>query len=196
MNRNEKETRKPNPHNDANRLSKMTWWYLRDLYKVGYSRPITQDDIYQTIQHHESQRIGERFTNLWNQELKTQNPSIIRLFYNAYGPSVLTLGILFSISETINRCFQPLFLGAFLNYFIDEPMPKEEAYMYAGAIVLCSLIPVLTFNPFIHFIFEVGMKLRVGCSRLIYDKVSLHFLFSVISNDKIRDIFLDLDLIH
>lgn len=170
MNRNEKETRKPNPHTKANRFSKMTWWYMRELYKTGYSRPITSDDIYQTIHHHESERISEKFTKLWDQELQSRNPSVIRMFYNAYGASVLSLGILFSISETVNRCFQPLFLGAFLNYFI-EPMPKHEAYLYAAAIVMCSLIPVLTFNPFIHYIFEIGMKLRVGCSRLVYDKV-------------------------
>lgn len=171
MNRGAKQSQNANPHVEANRLSKMTWWWIRDLYKTGYRRPITETDIYQTISHHKSERVGARFRELWNQELESGDPSVLRLHYRAYGKPILIWGMLFSVSETLNRCFQPLFLGALLSYFVEPEMPKSEAYLYASGIVFCSLVPVLTFSPYVYYVFEMSMKLRTGSSRLIYDKV-------------------------
>lgn len=170
---NEQSTKqKPiNPHNNASRFSKMTFWWCRDLYKIGLQRPITDEDVYQTIGHHESERIANRFSKLWAQELKSSSPSTLRMFYNAYGAPLLIFGLLFSVTETLARCIQPLILGELLTYFADENASKSSAYLYASGIVICSLVPVLTFHPYIYFIFELAMKIRIGCSRLVYDKV-------------------------
>jgi hypothetical protein len=172
---NQKSTKqKPiNPHNNASRLSKMSYWWCRDLYKVGLKRPITDEDVYETIGHHESERISQRFTKLWEQELKSSNPSTLRMFFNAYGWKITIFGLLFSITESFVRCAQPLILGELLTYFASEDRSKTSAYLYASGIVLCSLIPVLTFHPYIYFVFEVAMKIRIGSTRLVYDKVSL-----------------------
>lgn len=160
-----------NPHSRASRLSKMMFWWCRDIYRVGLKRPITDEDVYETLNHHESERIASRFSKLWDQEMKSKNPSTLRMFFNAYGWPVLIYGLLFSVCESFTRCAQPLLLGELLTYFSDENRTKSSAYMYAGGIVVCSLIPVMTFHPYIYYIFEIGMKIRIGCSRLVYDKV-------------------------
>jgi hypothetical protein len=97
------------------------------------------------------------------------------MFYRAYGFWALLIGLMFSITETLNRCAQPLFLGALLTYFVDPETSKREAYFYASGIVICSLIPALTFHPFVYRIFEIGTNLRIGSSRLVYDKVNSTF---------------------
>uniref|UniRef100_A0A1B0EXV1 Uncharacterized protein n=1 Tax=Phlebotomus papatasi TaxID=29031 RepID=A0A1B0EXV1_PHLPP len=43
--------------------------------------------------------------------------------------------------------------------------------MYAVGIILSSLIPVVIFHPFILYIFQHGMKIRVGTCALMYKKV-------------------------
>jgi ATP-binding cassette, subfamily C (CFTR/MRP), member 4 len=176
MNHKEPRQKVKNPQNEANRLSKMSFWWLRSLYKIGLTRTITEDDIYETLKDHESEKIATKFTRLWSDELKKKNPSVLRMFYRAYGFWALLIGLMFSITETLNRCAQPLFLGALLTYFVDPETSKRDAYFYASGIVICSLIPVLTFHPFIYYIFEVGMKIRIGSSRLVYDKVIRHLL--------------------
>jgi ATP-binding cassette, subfamily C (CFTR/MRP), member 4 len=173
MNHKEHQQRPSDPHKDASRISKMSFWYTRKLYQNGLSRPILPEDVYETSNSHESNRIAEKFSDLWKQELKTKNPSVLRMFYNAYGGPMLLIGFLFSIVETINRCAQPLFLGALLSYFADPSISRETAYLYASGIVLCSLIPVITFHPFIYYIMETGLKIRIGASRLVYDKVKV-----------------------
>lgn len=172
MNHKDQQMRPEHPQSKANRISKMSFWWLRGLFKTGLTKTITEGDVYQTLKEHEAEQIANKFTFLWEQELKKKNPSVLRMFYNAYGLPVLSIGLTFSIVETLNRCVQPLFLGALLSYFVDPEITKFDAYMYATGIVMGSLIPVLTFHPFMYYIMEHGMKIRIGSSRLVYDKVS------------------------
>lgn len=171
MNHKAQQSKPENPQAKASRFSKMTFWWLIGLYRKGLKETIKEDDIYETLKQHESDKIAVKFTNLWEDEMKQKNPSVLRMFYRAYGFPVLSIGLIFSITETLNRCAQPLFLGALLSYFVDPDISRDSAYLYATGIVVCSLIPVLTFHPFIYFIMEHGMKLRIGSSRLVYDKV-------------------------
>ena len=172
MDHKEQQKRPEHPQRNANRVSKMTFWWLRGLYKKGLTKTITEGDVYETLKSHEAEKIADKFTRLWDQELKKKDPNVLRMFYNAYGFRVLSVGLTFSIVETLNRCAQPLFLGALLSYFVDPEITKFHAYMYAMGIVFGSLLPVLTFHPFIYYIMEHGMKIRIGSSRLVYDKVS------------------------
>lgn len=161
-----------NPKKNAPRISLMTFFWIRNIFKIGLQRPITVSDVYEPLSCHESEKISEKFQTLWDKEVKKKEPSVLSMIYGAYGNGILFVGLAFSLLETLNRCAQPLFLGALLTYFVDETVSKDMALMYASGIVLCALIPVLTFHPFIYYIMESGMKIRIGCSRLIYDKVS------------------------
>lgn len=68
---------------------------------------------------------------------------------------------------------QPLFLGGLLSYFVpgQNIITRQDAYLYAAGIIFCSLIPVLTFHPFILHIYEKGTQMRLACTGLLYKKV-------------------------
>lgn len=146
--------------------------YLRDLFGEGFKRDLDENDIYNVLQEHEGERISIKFTSLWEEELKRRKPNIFRVYLRAYGYIFLIWGLLFSIVETAIRIAQPLFLGALLTYFSTEhtEMDKYDAYIYAGGIVLGAFLPVITFHPFILYVVETAMKLRIGSSRLLYKK--------------------------
>lgn len=94
------------------------------------------------------------------------------MFYRAYGFWTIGAGIIFSLIDTSVKCTQPLFLGALISYFVgDAEVSKDQAYQYAVGIAIYSLIPVLIFHPFILYIFEVALKLRLGSCGLVYQKV-------------------------
>lgn len=153
--------------------------WLKGLFKMGMKATITEQDIYNNLDEHNSKPISDMFSSLWEDELKRNSPSVLRMFYRAYGFGVISIGLLFSINETIMRCIQPLFLGAMISYFVGEKdnVSKSEAYYYAAGIAVCSLIPVITFHPFILYIIETGMKIKLGCQALVYKKVSFKILF-------------------
>lgn len=82
------------------------------------------------------------------------------------------------------RVSVPLCLGGMITYFAELRQPPQEdglnasgpaskqlAYYYATGIVVFTVIPVFVFHPFILYIFQAGLKIRVGCCSLIYKKV-------------------------
>ncbi|XP_055678742.1 ATP-binding cassette sub-family C member 4-like [Lutzomyia longipalpis] len=166
-------TRKRNPVQDASFMSKRLFLYLVDLFRIGRNRSIEDSDIYETLPEHKSEGLSDKFHKLWTEELKRKSPSLLRMYTRAYGWSVIGLGFLFCIIETTTRIAQPLCLGGLVTYFSpgETTVTKSEAYMYAVGIILSSLIPVCIFHPFILFIFQQGMKIRVATCTLMYEKV-------------------------
>lgn len=65
---------------------------------------------------------------------------------------------------------QPLFLGYLLRYYNTSEVSKNEAYLYALGIILCSAVNVFVVHPYMMAILHMGMKMRVACCSLIYRK--------------------------
>lgn len=63
-------------------------------------------------------------------------------------------------------------LGGLVMYFRpgQTDITEQEAYLYAGAIVVCNLLPAVTFHPYCLYILQIGMKIRLGCSAMLYKK--------------------------
>lgn len=76
------------------------------------------------------------------------------------------------MTETVFRLIQPLCLGNLVAYFApgQTEYTKQEAYWYAGGIIVSSAYQVLTSHPFFLWLLEVGARMRVGCSGLVYRK--------------------------
>lgn len=161
-----------NPVQNASFISRRTFWWLKDIFRAGHRKEITEEMLYETLPEHRSQPLADQFERLWAQELQRPQPRLLRAFMRGYGAVTLFWGLLFSILETANRVAQPLFLGGLVSYFSPDQteISEREAYGYAAGVIICALIPVITFHPFILFIFQIGMKLRIGCSCLIYNK--------------------------
>ena len=63
-------------------------------------------------------------------------------------------------------------IGRLLQYYSNIPvMTKEDAYLYAGGVVLCSGFLIFITHPYMLGILHIGMKMRVACCTLIYRKV-------------------------
>lgn len=47
---------------------------------------------------------------------------------------------------------------------------QEQAFWYAGGVVLCSLVNILFAHPYMMGVLHLGMKIRVACCSIIYRK--------------------------
>lgn len=72
----------------------------------------------------------------------------------------------------MHRLLQPLALGQLIAYYIpgQTELTKQEAYLYAGGVVLCSALNVFLVHPYMMGVLHLGMKMRVACCSLIYRK--------------------------
>ncbi|XP_018785664.1 PREDICTED: probable multidrug resistance-associated protein lethal(2)03659 [Bactrocera latifrons] len=173
MNRTRKKIERPtNPYPTVNLLSRWSFWWMRDIFRLGLKGPLREEDLYQNRQSLDSERLTDKFSKLWEEERLHKKPSILRVIGRAYGSVFLPLGVLYSITESICKAIQPLLLGGLVAYFVEGQTTTTEldAYKLAAGIVLCSVIPVFSFHPFIFYIFQVGTKIRIGLSGLIYRK--------------------------
>ncbi|CAH2099846.1 unnamed protein product [Euphydryas editha] len=75
-------------------------------------------------------------------------------------------------NDTLTKIAQPIFLGWLVEYYSPDQntVKPTEAYLYAGAVVLCSALNVFVVHPYMMAILHMGMKFRVACCSLIYRK--------------------------
>ncbi|XP_049950812.1 probable multidrug resistance-associated protein lethal(2)03659 [Schistocerca serialis cubense] len=176
MNEKEDTDAIPHPRGSANPLSALTFWWTLKTFKTGLKRDIEIEDLYAPLKEHKSSLLGERFERLWKQDCrravkKNRSPSYLRVMLSAYGWKYMMYGCIRAVLELFVRVAQPLFLGLLLQYFSPgSTMPVSEAYLYATAVILCSLISAIVIHPYMMAMFHLGLKMRVASCSLLYRK--------------------------
>ncbi|XP_061396384.1 probable multidrug resistance-associated protein lethal(2)03659 [Musca vetustissima] len=168
----EKDERKPNPLLEASFLSKWFFWWTRETFKRGYREQLQPEDLYAHIPTLDSRSVSFALIKHWEKEVRRKKPNLLHMIFRAYGWKFVPICILYSILEISIHSSQPLFLGGLVSYFAEgqTDISKQQAYLYATGIVVCSLVATLCFHPFMFYLFEVGTRIRLACSGLVYRK--------------------------
>lgn len=69
-----------------------------------------------------------------------------------------------------NSVTQPLFLGGLIAYYSKANGNINEAYLYAGGVIVCSCLNVLIVHPYMLSQLHTGMKMRIAACSMIYRK--------------------------
>ena len=86
----------------------LTFSWIRPLLKVGNTRPLVMDDLYELPEQDSSDSIYRRFRHYWSEQISKSKPSLISAFFHAFGKPFIAAGGLKFIHD---NC---LFLGPFL----------------------------------------------------------------------------------
>ncbi|KAG5889081.1 hypothetical protein JTB14_004925 [Gonioctena quinquepunctata] len=163
---------KKNPYDRANVLSKTFFWWLLPYFVKGYKRELTEDDMYQHRNVHDSGKLGESLEAAWHYQVThRKNPSLIRALCRVFQLEIFFLWIIAFLSEAI-RLFQPMLISMLLTFYDQNEIAenKNDLYLYSGLIVLSSLLNVLLIHYFNLRIMQVGMKMRIASCSLVYRK--------------------------
>ena len=77
------------------------------------------------------------------------------------------------LSQDALRIIQPVLLGYLVSYFsADSTMSMRDAFLYALGVSLCSVVGSFFMTPFVFLRSLYGMRLRVACTALVYNKVN------------------------
>lgn len=175
----DKKYEKPkHPRASANIISSLTFWWILGIFKKGFKRDLETTDIFEPLHEHKSDYLGDKIEKYWNQEVqqaeqKNRRPSLFRVIAKCFGVRIMAYGLILLVMEIFLRASQPLFLGRLIQFFGGSHTHKvslEEAYIFAGGIVLCSALNIFVIHPYMMAIFHMGMKIRVACCSLIYRK--------------------------
>lgn len=187
----EKFEKKKNPREGANPLSALTFTWILRTFWVGYRRDLEVTDLYKPLKEHTSNILGEKIAAIWEAECEATNkerqrvmkkgtkfedeskvkgPSLLKVLIKCFGARIMFYGIILVIMEITLRVLQPLFLGRLLRYYNTKEISKNDAYLYATGVILCSAINIFVVHPYMMAILHMGMKMRVACCSLIYRK--------------------------
>lgn len=174
MNKSESNIKRSgNPYDEANWLSKFCYWWLKDLFIVGFSKSITEEEICSCSKQHKSKECTENFNQIWQEELRNSQPSLLKTIMKFCGLKIILIGIPISILELICKLSAPIMLGYLIAYFTDNPyqITKNGAFLLATGIIATQLMQVILYYPFKFYIYIEAIKVKIACCSLIYDKI-------------------------
>ncbi|XP_052753847.1 ATP-binding cassette sub-family C member 4-like [Galleria mellonella] len=176
MESSKKKQRPSHPRARANPLSALTFGWTLPIFWSGLKKEMEEHDLYEPLEEHSSGPLGDKFARLWEEEVaragSKRTPSLLRVILRAYAARCMVYGIILLVMECGIRIAQPVFLGKLVEYYSPggQTIKRNEAYFYAGGVVLCSALNVFVVHPYMMAILHMGMKFRVACCSLIYRK--------------------------
>ncbi|XP_068628985.1 ATP-binding cassette subfamily C member 4-like [Battus philenor] len=167
-----------NPHDKANILSKVFLLWSFSLFRKGYKRGLTLEDLFQARSGDQSGRLGDRLEEAWQKELENANrngskPSLSRAIFRSFWFEYMICGFLVGILFIILWPLVPYTLALFIGYFSGEKTPENyrNAHIHNFLMNLLSITTALIL-PHLHLIQgRVGMRVRIACCSIVYRKI-------------------------
>ncbi|XP_070786421.1 ATP-binding cassette sub-family C member 4-like isoform X1 [Enoplosus armatus] len=169
---------KTNPAATANLLSKVFFWWLNPLFRIGYKRQLEEDDMYEVLAEDKSERLGQDLHRYWDHEVQKaakelQTPRLSKAIIGCYWKPYAVLGF-FTLIEEVIKVIQPVILGKMIQYFEsydpDDTAALHETLGYAAALSACTIGLALLHHLYFYHVQRAGMKIRVAMCHMIYKK--------------------------
>ncbi|KAG0281167.1 hypothetical protein BGZ95_006220 [Linnemannia exigua] len=169
------------PENNAGLFSQWTFSWLNDLFRVGFSRQIQQDDLYQIMDRRRTDVLGQLLYDNWEAEKKhakvnNRRPSLLRAlfksFWRTYLPAFIWLGIA-DLSQFIN----PSVMRMLLLFLQDSqtqnpPPPASRGYSLAFALLVLSFTLATVANRWNITSTKTGIYIRTALIDLVFRKAT------------------------
>ncbi|KYN01924.1 hypothetical protein ALC62_07226 [Cyphomyrmex costatus] len=176
---NDRQKYPKNPRQNTNIISLLTFWWTRKIFRTGYKKDLEESDLYATLTQDRTNNLGEIIGKAWEREVelcaKKKNgskPQLLRVLLRCFGKPLLLIGIAEAVMELFSRMYQPLLLATLLRYFaINKKEWNNEVYYSAVGIILLSIMDTFITHYCVHCSFHIGLKIKVACTALIYQKI-------------------------
>ncbi|XP_077453167.1 ATP-binding cassette sub-family C member 4 isoform X4 [Stigmatopora argus] len=172
------EGAKTNPAASANVLSKVLFWWLNPLFRVGYKRTLEEEDLYPVLAEDSSEILGSELQRYWDHEVQEatkelRKPKLTSVIIRCYWKSYSVLGV-FTLIEEVIKVVQVVLLGYMIRYFEDYDPDNQEALKetlgYAAGLSICTIGLALLHHVYFFHVQRCGMKIRVAMCHMIYKK--------------------------
>uniref|UniRef100_A0A8B9YA27 Multidrug resistance-associated protein 4 n=1 Tax=Bos mutus grunniens TaxID=30521 RepID=A0A8B9YA27_BOSMU len=163
--------RKPNPLQDANLCSRLVFWWINPLFKIGHKRRLEEDDMYSVLPEDRSQHLGEELQGYWDQEVKraekdAREPSLMKAIIKCYWKSYLPFAI-FKLFETLrlsNSAIGKTTTGQIVNMMSND-VNRFDRVMIRLHILWIG--PLNAITAIILLWMEIGISSLAGMALLI-----------------------------
>ncbi|XP_011877743.1 PREDICTED: multidrug resistance-associated protein 4-like [Vollenhovia emeryi] len=187
---------KPNPRETANIFSVLFYWWLRKLFIKSSTSNLEESDIYRPIKADESEKLTDHLEKYWSRELdklknldytmskngqvvllkKDVRPRLYKAIYKAFWLPYSINGIYLFIEFCVILAVIPIFQSWVISYFVTNSTTSykttiNDAVIYISSLTILLFISVLINHHALAFSQQIGIRIRISCSSLIYKKL-------------------------
>ncbi|RPB07610.1 hypothetical protein P167DRAFT_495580 [Morchella conica CCBAS932] len=162
------------PIETANVFSRLTFGWMTPIMKEGYSKFLTEDDLWSLRKSDSTLTTSDDFNQAWETQLQKENPSIWIALFTAFGGPYFK-GALFKVVHDILAFVQPQLLRLIISFvasynFGNDPQPLVRGIAIATAMFATSLIQTVALHQYFQHAFETGMRIKSSLTAAIYKK--------------------------
>ncbi|KAI4497628.1 hypothetical protein M0802_007168 [Mischocyttarus mexicanus] len=151
--------------------------WLKPLFIRGRKHDLEVKDLYNVRPTDVSELLTDKLEKNWMEELKTakaacRKPKLYTALRKTYFSSFAFYGGWTLFISLFTRVLQPYTLGLLIWHFDPRATSTvTEAYLYASAVVVLITLTALIHHHTQLGSMEIGMRMRVACSSLVYRKI-------------------------
>ncbi|EMS55529.1 ABC transporter C family member 8 [Triticum urartu] len=152
-------------------FSKMSFWWLNHLMKMGYKKPLEDKDmpLLQTTDraHNQYLMFLEKLNSKQSQSHAT--PSILWTIVSCHKREIIVSGF-FALLKVLTLSTGPLLLKAFINVSVGKGTFKYEGFVLAATMFVCKCCESLSQRQWFFRTRRLGLQVRSFLSAAIYKK--------------------------
>ncbi|KAI9295676.1 hypothetical protein K502DRAFT_303464 [Neoconidiobolus thromboides FSU 785] len=162
------------PEEKANIYSFLTFSWMSDLLKLGYSKHLVAEDLWVLPKAYQVTNVAEKFSEAWeNEKRRTLYPNLSKTLLYTFGAPFLFAGVLKGCQDVLGF-FQPTLLRYLISFIKTYEGNNPSPIYYGIGIAFSMLFTAIAQTMFLHQYFQLsmvtGMKLRSALVTAIYQK--------------------------
>ncbi|XP_030440905.2 ABC transporter C family member 10-like [Syzygium oleosum] len=159
------------PFAKAGILSKVSFWWLNPLMKLGKEKILQDEDIPRLRMEERAETCYLRFIEQLHKEKKTTSDtcSILSAIFYCEWRGILISGF-FALTKVLALSTGPLFLSAFIAVADGEEAFEYEGYALAGGLFLAKCLESLSERQWFFRARLIGLRIRSFLSAAICQK--------------------------
>ncbi|VAI82710.1 unnamed protein product [Triticum turgidum subsp. durum] len=160
------------PFTKAGFFSKISFWWLNPLLKVGYKKPLEDKDIPllgATDRAHNQYMMFMEKLNGKKQSPPHDPPSFLWTIVSSHKRAILVSGF-FALLKVLTLSTGPIILKAFINVSLGKGTFKHEGYVLAALLFVCKCCESLSQRQWYFRTRRLGLQVRSLLSAAIYKK--------------------------
>ncbi|EGI62548.1 Multidrug resistance-associated protein 4 [Acromyrmex echinatior] len=172
-----KKVNNPNPRISANPISKLFFWWLARIIWYGKDHDLEMKNVYNIMPADDSEFLGNKLEENWKNEVHAakkygRKPKFFTALKKTFIWSFFYYGGWVLVLAVVVRTLQIYILGLFIWHFDPRAAStQEEAYLYASGVIILGIIVVMITHHSNMGLMEIGMRVRIASSSLIYRKI-------------------------
>ncbi|KAK9689767.1 hypothetical protein RND81_09G079500 [Saponaria officinalis] len=156
-------------------LSRLTFSWLNPLISLGYSKPLSLDNIPCLFSEDEANLAYNRFSETWDalkaeETVVNQQNMVIKVLLKDNLKDILLVGVL-AFLKTITVVASPLLLYAFVNYSNASEQNLYQGLTLLGILIVIKVAESLTQRQWTYYAKRSGLRIRSALMVAVYNKL-------------------------